>query len=449
MKKKRHLRTRLIVTLVGLTCAVLIAVAVAFNLSVRGYITSRVSAQLDSVSSSITDERRGSEHGKPFDERPDRFTGSRGNAVLIRRDGSILSVLHGEREPAEQIAKLVAEGGLKPGSGYTTVTASDGEYAVTLCDDPVQDNAYLVSYVDVTALSAITSRVNILLIIIILAAILISVLLSLRFARSLASPVQTLSDFARDIGGGDLAPREMDFREVELSGLADSMNLMAAQLDESKRKQETFFQNVSHELRTPLTSIRGNAEGIVFGVMEPQAAGRVILSETDRLTSMVEDILYLSRMDRAADTKAEPIDIREVLSLCVSEQRLEAEERGIGFDFDFDDDETLFPIKETDAERIFGNIISNAVRYAKSRITLSCHCTGGSVTVRIRDDGPGIPGKDLPHIFERFYKGEGGRHGIGLAIAKSAVEAYHGSISAGNDGGAVFTAVFSYPAPRS
>ena len=235
----------------------------------------------------------------------------------------------------------------------------------------------------------------------------------------------------------------MDFKEAEFSALADSMSRMAAALKESKSRQEVFFQNVSHELRTPLTSIRGNAEGIVYGVMEPKAAGQTIIRESDKLTSMVEDILYISRMERAEITEnAEPIDIREVLSLCVSEQRSEAEQKGLTFEFDFDDEPAMVRIPEKDAERIFGNVISNAVRYANKTISLSCHDADGSMTAVIRDDGPGIPEKNLPHIFERFYKGEGGKHGIGLSIAKEAAEAYGGRLTCTNDPGAVFTAVF-------
>ena len=178
------------------------------------------------------------------------------------------------------------------------------------------------------------------------------------------------------------------------------------------------------------------------GVMEPKAAAGVIISESDRLTAMVEEILYLARMEKATDLQAELIDLRELLSLCVSEQRTEADKKGIGFTFDFAVDPIMFPIKEADGEKLFGNIIANAVRYARSRIDVSCRESDGNITVTIRDDGAGVNENDLPHVFERFYKSEGGKYGIGLAIAKSVAEAYHGILEAHNDGGAVFTAVF-------
>lgn len=443
MKKKRRLKTRLLATLVGVTCAVLLIVALAFNLSVRGYIKARVNSQLEALSSSISDERQGGIGSWSFDDRPDRVTGARGNALLLSSEGEIIVVLHGDAETAKLIADSYSSGKFDGGDGYTTLTTEDGTYAVTLSEDPVLRNAYIVSFIDITAITGLASRMNIILTVVIIAAIILCVILSRVFARSLAKPVQSLSDYAHDIGEGDLEPREMDFKEAEFSGLADSMSRMAAALKESKSKQEVFFQNVSHELRTPLTSIRGNAEGIVYGVMDPGEAGRTIIRESDRLTSMVEDILFISRMERAGGAEsAEPIDVRDVLSLCVSEQRADAESRGLAFEFDFDDEPVMARIPEKDAERIFGNILSNAIRYARSAIGLSCHETGEGAAVRIRDDGPGIPEKDLPHIFERFYKGEGGKHGIGLSIAKEAAEAYGGSLTAENDPGAVFTAAF-------
>ena len=441
--KKRRLKTKLLITLVGVTCAALVTVALAFNLSVRGYINARVNSQLDTISSSVFDVRKDGHGSWSFDDRPDRVTGARGNAFILSSEGELIVVLRGDEDTAEYIAESYSSGKLTAGGKYTTLKTDDGTYAVTLSEDPVIKNAYIASFIDITAITGLASRMNVILIIVIAAAIILCVILSRVFAKQLAKPVQSLSEYAHDIGEGDLEPRELDFKEAEFSGLADSMNRMAAALKESKSRQEVFFQNVSHELRTPLTSIRGNAEGIVCGVMEPKAAGQTIIRESDRLTSMVEDILYISRMERTGGAEnAEPIDIRDVLSLCVSEQRAEAESRGLSFEFDFDDEPAMVRIPEKDAERIFGNIISNAIRYAKDTIGLSCRNTGDTVAISIRDDGPGIPEKDLPHIFERFYKGEGGKHGIGLSIAKEASEAYGGRLTAANDPGAAFTAVF-------
>lgn len=447
MKRQWHIQTRVLITLVGLTTALLLAVGLAFNLSVQGYIRSRVSAQLDSVSESVSSDRRGGvkgQHGgKLFDEHPDQITGTTGSAVVLGGDGSLLSNLHGNDAVGEALADYFRGHTLDESARNRTIALSGGKYAVSVAKDPLQDGCWLVSYVDVTAIRAFTARVNAMLLFVIAAALLISLLLSRRFARSFAQPVRELSDFARGIGGGDFAPRDLRFRDVEFGQLAFSMNQMASELREANQKQETFFQNVSHELRTPLTAIRGNAEGIVCGVMEPKAAGQVILRESDKLGGMVEDILYLSRIGKAApEGAAEPLDVRDVLSLCVSEQRTEADGRGISFRFDFDDAPALLPIREQDAHRLFGNLISNAIRYARSEVRLACRATADAVTVSVADDGPGIAPEDLPHVFERFYKGADGKHGIGLSIAQSVVDAYHGEIGVKNDGGAVFETRF-------
>ncbi len=447
MKRKWHVQKRILVTLICLTCAILLAVALAFNLSMRGYIRSRVSSQLTSISQNITEERRTGppdhEDGKRFDERPDRFTGARGSAILLDGDGKLVSALHGDNAVASELAAYYQARGLDGGIENDVVTLDSGSYAVSAADDPVTPGQYLLAYVDVTSLTALTRQINLVLLFVILAAVLLSVLLSRYFARSLSEPVRSLSDFAERIGSGDLSPRTLEFRDVEFDALADSMNRMAGDLREAKQKQETFFQNVSHELRTPLTSIRGNAEGVVYGVIEPESAAKVILSESDKLGGMVEDLLYLSRMGRAVpEGAAEPLDLREVISLCVSEQRAEAERRGIRFDFDFGEAPVLLPIREPDAQRLFGNLISNAIRYAKSAVHLTCRATDGAVLARVADDGPGISEEDLPHIFERFYRGKDGKHGIGLAIARSVAENWHGTLTAHNVDGAVFEVRF-------
>ena len=447
MKKQRHIRTRLTFTLIGLTCAILLAVMLAFNLAVRGYIRSRVSTQLDAVTKSVSEERRrdpGGEKGEQrFDEHPDRVIGAEYNAAVLAKNGSVVKVLHGDWAVAQQLADEALSQGLEDGSQVKVFQSELATYAYCLQEDPVEEGHRLLIFADVTSVTAFTFRVNLILLIVIGAAILISVLLSRRFAKSFAKPAQTLSDFASEIGGGKLEPRELSFRDAEFQKLADSMNGMVQELNDAKQKQETFFQNVSHELRTPLTSIRGNAEGIVYGVIEPQKAGRVILSESDKLTGMVEDILYLSRMGRGKpEGSIEPIDLREVLSLCVSEQHTEAEKKGLTFSFDFDEAPVMLAIREQDAQRLFGNLISNAVRYARKEIRLICRSSEEGAVVRVADDGPGVAEEDLPHVFERFYKGKDGKHGIGLAIAQSVAEAYQGNLTVRNENGAVFEAAF-------
>ena len=457
MKRKWHIKTHMLVTLIGLTSAVLLTVALVFNLSVYGFIRSRVSAQLSDVSQSASEERRdggrGPEQGKDqpapeadgsrFNENPDRVMGTRGSAVVLSAEGDLLLNLHGDETVGANLAAWYRG---HTGNGPLQnkfVFLEDGAYVVSTAEDPVTAGQIMLTYVDVTSVMAFTRMIDIVLLAVILAAILISVLLSRRFARAFAAPVRSLSDFAEEIGGGRLEPRELGFRDVEFDALAGAMNRMAADLRDAQRKQEVFFQNVSHELRTPLTSIRGNAEGIVYGLMEPKQAAEVILAESDKLGGLVEDILFLSRAGKEKpDPGVQALDLREILSLCVSEQRAAAEKKGVSFVFDFDDAPVLLKIREQDAERMAGNLLSNAIRYAEKTVTLRCRNEPDAVFFSVEDDGPGVAAEDLPHVFERMYKGKGGKHGIGLAIAQAAAESCGGTISVRNAGGAVFEARF-------
>ena len=446
-KRKWNIRTRILLTLTGLIFGILLIVAAAFNLSIRQYIRSRLFAQLNEVSQDasrqLEDDPHGFNGGGHFNGHPDREMGTSGSVVILNEDGSVFRIFHGDEQTSSDLSEYFMARGQVSSIKYKVVATESASYALSVTDDPVEAGKYLLTYVDVTSLISLTGRINLMLAAVILAALIISVFLSRSFAGSLSEPVQALSAFAREIGTGDLRQQAFSFRDVEFDDLAGSMNYMVSELNAARQKQETFFQNVSHELRTPLTSIRGNAEGIVYGVMEPQPAAKVILAESDKLGSMVEDILYLSRLSKAAPEAAgKALDLREVISLCVSEQRLAAEEKGIAFCFDFDEEPVPALIREQDAMRLFSNLISNAIRYAKEKISLICKAENGEVFVSVADDGPGIAEEDLPHIFERFYKGKGGRHGIGLAIAEAAAKSAQGTLAAYNKDGAVFEVRF-------
>ena len=452
LEKRWRIRDRILVTLILLTAAILLAVALTFHLFVRAYVWNRASAQLDAIANSVSSVRvRPERTGDPvprirgkrkFDGGQDRVTGVRGNVVTLDGNGAVLDAPEDELETAWELADYFSSGSeLCDGIRRKAARLNSGEYIVSVVRDALQEDAFLVCYVDVTAIEAFTRQANLVLGGIICAALALSVFLSRQISRSFADPAQRLSAFAEEIGRGDFRRREFQFRDAEFNALAESMNRMTEELKEANRKQETFFQNVSHELRTPLTSIRGNAEGIACGLMNPKESANTILREADRLTGFVEDILYLSRMGRAAPEGAVlPIDLRDILSLCVSEQRVNA--GNLSFAFDFDETPVLFPMRERDARQLFGNLLSNAIRYASKTIRLTCRKENSGVLVRIADDGPGVSPEDLPHIFERFYKGAGGKHGIGLSIAQSIAEACHGTIAVENDNGAAFEARF-------
>jgi signal transduction histidine kinase len=221
------------------------------------------------------------------------------------------------------------------------------------------------------------------------------------------------------------------------------MNQTVQQLSSYDSEQKTFFQNVSHELRTPLMSIKLHAEGIEHGVMEQVKSSRIIIDEVDRLSEMVEDLLYISRMHSLPqEIEMQKNDLRETLSRCAQNLKSVADQKGIQYIFAFSDQPVLFTYNEKHMYRALYNLIDNALGYAKSRVALTCRIEDGKILVAVEDDGEGIATDVLPHIFKRFYKGPQGKQGIGLSIVKSIIEMHHGGITVDCDELTRFRIVF-------
>ena len=218
-------------------------------------------------------------------------------------------------------------------------------------------------------------------------------------------------------------------------------------IEKEAERQQTFFQNASHELKTPLMAIQGYAEGIQAGVMDTGSAAEVILEESDRMTGLVDELLDISKIDmgRQPLTLSET-DIRELLydSIRAVEP---AAAGGIAIVPDFPEEPVMVSCDDTRLRRAVTNILTNGLRYARSKLCLTCRPDKRNVIIRIQDDGDGIAEGDLPHIFDRFYMGKSGKSGIGLALTKEIIHLHKGTIRAYNgDTGAVFE--ISFPVSR-
>ena len=210
-------------------------------------------------------------------------------------------------------------------------------------------------------------------------------------------------------------------------------------VERAHESQKWFFQNVSHELKTPMMAVQGCAEGIHTGVLDPVGASGIILEETEQMSELVEELLALSRLESGqANAEFHLTDVRELLYDCLRSTEQLAEQKKLRISLRFDETPVLVNCDEVQLRRAFTNIITNALRYAKDEIQIECKADRGKAVVRIRDDGEGIEPKLLPHIFDRFFSTRKGGAGIGLSLAKEIVTLHKGTISASNDGGAVF-----------
>lgn len=456
-KRKWHIYPRIFVMLIILMVFVFASIFIAFNLFIHNYIRTNVESQLNDLTSnydmyndkrydwSDPGEDRNSEL-PDLSEQPKSKIGANGEIFMVNADYEILE--YDWKSDIDELT-LIADN-LKSNNislvnaSYQFVGTEQGKYYVSTTPDKLPNDTYMVFYVNVTALDSLVDTINLALVIIVAVAMLVCFMVASIIANSVTKPVAKLSRFAVEIGKGNFDRQEFAFTDVELNALAVSMNQAAEKLDLYDKDQRTFFQNVSHELRTPLMSIRCYAEGIQYGLMDGKKAGATIISETDRLTELVEDLLYISRVDNLTQQiEKHEYDLRDTLSVCAESLKSVSDKNGIRMEYQFDVEPVLFVYNEKHMHRAFTNLIANAIRYAKTTITLGCHKDRERVIVWVKDDGIGISAEDLPHIFERFYKGHGGKHGLGLSIVKSVVELHGGEISVKNDDGSWFGIGFS------
>ncbi len=457
-QKKVSIRTRILMMVLLLIVVVFLVIFVVFNLLAGEYIKSSVREQLQTALDVITDERP---LRTPPDQRPPQFIPDirlprepigRGEGIIVSDRYELLfpdsTIIFPQRY--EEVEAFVSELEAKQADLEKQeimplkVLERDYYYISVPINGTIFDkDAFLVYFIDMTSLAAFSNRINVVLLMVMGIAGILAAVCAVFISGKIAQPIRELTHFALRIGEGDFRRNEADYGDQELSELARSMNRAAEQLDTYDREQKAFFQNASHELRTPLQSIKCSAEGIEHGILDAKKASQVISSETDRLSELVEDLLYLSRMDSLTTIKMEEWDLRDILSNCAERQMSLGVERGLQFVFDFPPEPVNMACDENHLSRAFSNLIANAIRYANHTIILSCGTIDDQIVVTVKDDGQGIAESDLPHIFDRFYKGRDGKHGIGLSIVKSVVEQHGGQIEARNTAtGAVFHVTF-------
>ncbi|MCI8452990.1 MAG: HAMP domain-containing histidine kinase [Lachnospiraceae bacterium] len=283
--------------------------------------------------------------------------------------------------------------------------------------------SHMILYCPIHDTSVILDRVSRLVLMIMGFMAAVSIVLFWFVAGSISGPVRRLCEAARGIGEKKFKPVKTGATVKELCELEDEINQMQEKLLRADQTERTFFQNASHELRTPLMSISGYAQGIQRGVFADtsQAAG-VILEESNRLTEVVDGILTLTRMDQL---RYQVVPVRIELREFIGErfERLEGLAYSKKIKLILDPGEEFFLITDVQLlERAFSNVVSNCIRYAKATVHITTESQEDQIFLTVLDDGPGIKNEELPHLFERFYKGKNGNHGLGLAIAKRSLE---------------------------
>jgi two-component system sensor histidine kinase BaeS len=224
---------------------------------------------------------------------------------------------------------------------------------------------------------------------------------------------------------------------------------MIEHLQSNEELRRNMLADVTHELRTPLTVIQGNLEGMLDGVY-PLDRERVesILRETRLLSRVIDDLRTIALAESGAlKLQKESTDLGELINQTIAAFRSQVAAAGISITTDL----ASAPAIELDPARIrevLENLLANALRYTPrdGSIQIKCDSANQRITVSISDSGQGIAPEDLPHIFDRFYKGSDSRGtGLGLAIAKNLIAAHGGDIFAESEVGQGTTIRFTLP----
>lgn len=298
-----------------------------------------------------------------------------------------------------------------------------------------------------------------------LVGLIIATLLSLLLAKTMVTPIQSLTRAAERVAAGDFSQKPNLDSKDEIGILTQTFNSMAVQLEntlddlkKSEQMRRDFVANVSHELRTPITSIRSYTETLMENNDLPQQTQHnflsVILKESDRMTNIVSDLLTLSRFDAGSiEFQFERFSIEKTIRDVYNSILMEAQKHNHRFSLEFKSELPQIIGDSYRIEQVLLNMVSNAIKYTKDggKILIFAGSKEDKVWVSVRDNGIGIPEQDVPKVFDRFYRvdkarsRESGGTGLGLSIANEIVTRHNGTMELKSKVGKGTTITVTFP----
>ena len=279
-------------------------------------------------------------------------------------------------------------------------------------------------------------------------AFLISVAVASALASTISRPIARITEAARRVADGDLSQRVPGDGRDEIAQLANTFNHMATQIAQSQQSLRDFVADASHELRTPLTSIQGFAGALLDGALTGEEgqtqAALIITEESRRMSKLVEDLLYLSRVEALRpNARQDKVSASTIVNEIVRRLTHLAEVRNLSVNV-VGSSGPMITGDPGQLDHLVGNLIQNAIKYTPDGGTItittgqespaSRASAGARGFIRVHNTGTVIPESDLPHIFDRFYRVDKSRariaegSGLGLAIAKEIARRHGGDI---------------------
>lgn len=351
----------------------------------------------------------------------------------VAADSNLLNKISTEIDKSKDLSK----------ENYLNFHLSGAEYIAIIKPVSQKNNfglGWIVIYSSLQKVNQLQMGINVILFMILLLSALIIVLISSLLSKKISAPFSTLNQHIHSIAERNFGTKIETPVYDELNEFVNNINIMSEKLETYDKAQKTFMQNASHEFRTPLMSIQSYAEGIKYGVTDSSVSADIIIDESKRLTQLVENLLYLSRLDAIEENYFfSALDINEVIRSCAERMSVIAAKNNIAIVANLPEKAVKITADEEKLSRAINNILSNCIRYAKNIIRIKSELIDEStVKIIISDDGPGFEETMLSNIFDRFHKGVKGNFGLGLAISKNVIEKHNGKITAKNsESGAV------------
>ena len=333
------------------------------------------------------------------------------------------------------------------------------EEVISVCV-PVTGNDKTLGYVVIhLPMSELTENENQILNIVYITSVivfLLSLILLIVFDAVIYRPLRKVTEGASEFAEGNLKHRISVKSHDEMGYLANTMNMMAHDLDEAEEYQHAFIANISHDFRSPLTSIKGYLEAILDGTIPPENQEqyiRRVIGETDRLTKLTRSMLTLNTIDSKGLLNRTKFDINRMLRETAQSFEGQCLEKNITFELTFEEETQMVYADFGKIQQVIYNLVDNAIKFSKkdSSIYLSTEQKGDKIFTSVKDKGVGIPKKDLKHVFDRFYKSDASRGrdkkgtGLGLAIVKGIIQSHGENIDVISTEGVGTEFVFSLP----
>ena len=277
-------------------------------------------------------------------------------------------------------------------------------------------------------------------------------------ARGIVAPVRSLTQAAQEIATGDLETRAPIRSKDEIGTLAETFNAMAAHLEQTEAARRAQIADISHELRNPLAVLQGSLEALADGIYRPTPENlQPALDQVRTLNRLVADLHTLALTEAGAlQLEIQPVEVNAFLArVCEAfQETFAAHKLTLRRE---DAARSLTAMADLDRLRqVINNILQNALRYvpAGGEVVVTAAPKDEGVVIQIADNGPGLSEAHIPHLFERFWRGdpsrsrETGGSGLGLTIARQIVEAHGGRIAAAPTPGGGLTLRLWLPGPE-